>query len=87
MIYKTNGGVLADDKPTAAGHRGGILVAVDGVAVKADDLLAMKKDEGREFVMRGDSEMLRGVEKAMAAESETVGKRRATVAARRAAVA
>jgi len=46
------------------------------------------KELAQEYaVMRGDSEMLRGVEKAMAAESETVVKRRATVAARRAAVA
>ena len=50
LTYKANGDVLADDKPTAAGQRGNILAAVDGVAVKADDLLAMKKDEGREFV-------------------------------------
>jgi len=50
LTYKASGDVLADDKPTAAGQRGGILAAVDGVAVKADDLLAMKKDEGREFV-------------------------------------
>lgn len=50
LAYK-DGAVLADGKATAGvALRGAILQAVGGVAVKYDDLMAMKKDEGREFV-------------------------------------
>ena len=51
LAYKPNGDVLVDGKPTSSTEqRDEILKAVDGMACKADDLLAMKKDEGREFV-------------------------------------
>jgi hypothetical protein len=46
-------------------------------------LVAGIKQLAREF-FRGDPEMLRGIERAMAGESETVGKRRATTMARQA---
>ena len=42
---------LADGKPTASfDQRSEILGAVNGMAVKADQLLALKKEEGREFI-------------------------------------
>lgn len=51
ICYKPNGDVLVDGKPTSSlAQRSDILASVDGVAVKAEELLAMKKDEGREFV-------------------------------------
>ena len=51
LAYKPNGDVLVDGKPTSSTEqRDEILEAVGGMACKADDLLAMKKDEGREFV-------------------------------------
>jgi hypothetical protein len=42
--------VLLDGKSSSASERNGILQAVDGLACKADDLMAKKKEEGREFV-------------------------------------
>jgi hypothetical protein len=43
--------VLVDGQPTASlDQRSRILESTDGVAVRADDLLEMKKDQGREFV-------------------------------------
>ena len=42
--------VLVDGKSSVAGERDGILQAVGGMACKADELMAKKKDEGREFV-------------------------------------
>jgi uncharacterized protein (TIGR02687 family) len=43
--------VLVDGQSCASlEHRGAILSGVDGIAVKADDLLAMSKDDGRELV-------------------------------------
>jgi uncharacterized protein (TIGR02687 family) len=42
--------VLVDGKPCEAGDRDGILSAAGGMACKADELMAKKKDEGREFV-------------------------------------
>ena len=42
--------VLVDGKSSAAGERDGILQAVGGLACKYDELMAKKKDEGREFV-------------------------------------
>lgn len=51
LEYRPNGDVLADGKPTASlEQRSRVLSAVEGVAVKSDQLLEMKKDEGREFV-------------------------------------
>lgn len=51
IAYKPNGDVLVDGRPTASTEqRGEILGAVGGMACKAGDLLAMKRDEGREFV-------------------------------------
>ena len=49
--YKPGGEVLVDGKPCAGlEQRGKILAEHAGVAVKAEDLLAMNKDAGREFV-------------------------------------
>jgi uncharacterized protein (TIGR02687 family) len=47
-----NGGtdVLVDGKSSIASERDGILRAVGGAACKYDELMAKKKDEGREFV-------------------------------------
>ena len=42
--------MLVDGKPSVAGERDGILQGVGGMACKADELMAKKKDEGREFV-------------------------------------
>jgi len=42
--------VLVDGKPSIAGERDGIMQAVSGMACKCDELMAKKKDEGREFV-------------------------------------
>ena len=47
-----NGGtdVLVDGKSSIASERDGILQTVGGLACKCDELMAKKKDEGREFV-------------------------------------
>ena len=51
IAYKPNGDVLVDGKPTAGlDYRDAILAGEGGVAVWADDLLAKKKEEGREFI-------------------------------------
>ena len=51
LTYKANGDLLVDGKPTASlEQRNEIVHAVNGMACRASDLLAMKKDEGREFV-------------------------------------
>lgn len=51
LAYKPNGDVLVDGKPTSSTEqRGEVLEAVGGMACKAGELLAMKRDEGREFV-------------------------------------
>ena len=42
--------VLVDGRSSIASERDGILQAVGGLACKADELMAKKKDEGREFV-------------------------------------
>ena len=42
--------VLVDGKSSIASERDGILQAVGGAACKSDELMAKKKDEGREFV-------------------------------------
>lgn len=51
LTYQENGSVLVDGKATASlEHRSAVLGAVNGVAIHAADLLAMKKDQGRAFV-------------------------------------
>ncbi len=51
LTYKPNGDVLVDDRPTASlDQRNDILAGVEGVVCKADELIAMKKEEGRKFV-------------------------------------
>ena len=51
LEYTKKGDVLVDGRPTASlDQRSKILSAVEGMAVKADDLLAMKQHEGREFI-------------------------------------
>jgi uncharacterized protein (TIGR02687 family) len=51
ISYKSNGEVLVDGKPTSSlDYRDSILASCDGMAVKADDLLAKNKEEGREFI-------------------------------------
>ena len=51
LEYTAKGDVLADGKPTASlEQRNEILSAQGGIAVKADTLLAMKKEDGREFI-------------------------------------
>lgn len=42
--------VLVDGRSSVAGERDGILQAVGGMACKAEELTAKKKDEGREFI-------------------------------------
>lgn len=42
--------VLVDGRSSIASERDGILQAVGGLACKGDELMAKKKDEGREFV-------------------------------------
>jgi uncharacterized protein (TIGR02687 family) len=42
--------VLVDGVSSASGNRNAILEMVEGGAIKANELMAMKKDEGREFV-------------------------------------
>ena len=51
LEFKPNGEVLVDGNPTASmEQRDEILNTVGGMACKASDLLAKKKEEGREFV-------------------------------------
>ena len=51
LAYKPNGDVLVDGRPTSSTEqRDEILKAVNGTVCKANDLLAMKKDAGRDFV-------------------------------------
>jgi len=51
LSYKPNGEVLVDGLPTASlDQRNESLSAVEGLAVRADDLLEMKQEEGRAFV-------------------------------------
>lgn len=51
LAYNAKGEVLCDDKPTISSEqRADILVPFEGMVVKADTLLGMKKDEGRRFV-------------------------------------
>ncbi len=51
LTYKAGGEVLVDGKPCAGlEQRGRILAEHGGVAIKAEELMAMNKDAGREFV-------------------------------------
>ncbi len=51
LAYKSNLEVLVDGKPSSGlEQRSKILSGYEGVAVRADDLMAMNKDAGREFV-------------------------------------
>ncbi|RWI14536.1 MAG: BREX-1 system phosphatase PglZ type A [Mesorhizobium sp.] len=51
LSYAENGAVLVDGLPTAGtAARQKILDRVGGVAVKADDFMAMNKQDGREFI-------------------------------------
>jgi uncharacterized protein (TIGR02687 family) len=51
LTYHDNGTVLVDGKPAASlEQRSAVLGAVAGVAIRADELLAMKKEQGRAFV-------------------------------------
>ncbi|MFP4533976.1 MAG: BREX-1 system phosphatase PglZ type A [Desulfobacterales bacterium] len=51
LSFKDNGDVLADGKPTSTiKQRENILAENQGTAIKADDLMAMSKDQGRDYV-------------------------------------
>jgi uncharacterized protein (TIGR02687 family) len=51
LTYKSNADVLVDDRPTASlEQRNDIMAGVGGMVCKADELLAMKKEEGRKLV-------------------------------------
>jgi uncharacterized protein (TIGR02687 family) len=51
LEYKNNGTILVDGKPAASlDQRNAILSTVDGVAIRFDELVAMKKEQGREFI-------------------------------------
>ena len=53
LTYHENGSVLVDGHATASlEQRSAVLGAVNGVAIRAEELLAMKKDQGRAFVSR-----------------------------------
>jgi len=51
LSFKPGGDIVIDGKPTGSTvQRAEILSQYDGTAVKADELMAMSKDKGREFV-------------------------------------
>jgi uncharacterized protein (TIGR02687 family) len=51
LQYDTRGAVLVDGRPSSsADQRNEILSKVEGCAIKADDLLSMRKEDGREMV-------------------------------------
>ena len=51
LAYNDGGAIRVDGLPCASlEQRSKVLEAVQGAAVKAEDLMAMKKDEGRAFV-------------------------------------
>lgn len=51
LSFKPNGDVLVDGKSTSSTElRGEVLGSVEGMACKASELVAMKKEQGREFV-------------------------------------
>ncbi|OEJ64561.1 BREX-1 system phosphatase PglZ type A [Magnetovibrio blakemorei] len=51
LSYKNTDAVLVDGLPTASlDNRAAILGAVEGIAIRANDLMEMKKEDGRAFV-------------------------------------
>jgi len=51
LEYDAKGAILVDGKPcSSSDQRNDILASVDGTVMRADDLLAMKKEEGRDAV-------------------------------------
>lgn len=51
LDYKNNGDILVDGKGCSSFElRNNILAAYDGIAVKASELIEMKKEEGRELI-------------------------------------
>ena len=51
LEYDGKGAVLVDGRPSSSGdQRNDILAKVEGCAIKADDLLSMRKEDGREIV-------------------------------------
>jgi uncharacterized protein (TIGR02687 family) len=51
LEYDNKGAVLVDGRPSSSGdQRNEILAKVEGCAIKADDLLSMRKEDGREMV-------------------------------------
>jgi len=51
LSFKPNGDVLVDGRSTSSTElRGEVLGSVEGMACKASELVAMKKEQGREFV-------------------------------------
>jgi uncharacterized protein (TIGR02687 family) len=51
LQYKDNGTILVDGKPASSlEQRNTILSTVDGVAIRANELVAMKKEQGRAFI-------------------------------------
>lgn len=51
LSYKASGEVLVDGKPAASlDQRNGILQSAGGIACRAEELTAKKKEEGREFI-------------------------------------
>ncbi|SPP64635.1 BREX-1 system phosphatase PglZ type A [Nitrospira lenta] len=51
LAFKPNGDVLVDGKSTSSTElRGEVLESVEGMACKASELVAMKKEQGRELV-------------------------------------
>jgi uncharacterized protein (TIGR02687 family) len=51
LAYGKNGDVLLDGKPTASlEQRNTLLETVEGMAIKADDLLGLTKEEGRQHI-------------------------------------
>jgi uncharacterized protein (TIGR02687 family) len=51
LEYDAKGAVLVDGKPSSSSdQRNDILAKVEGYAVKADDLLSMRKEDGRDMV-------------------------------------
>ena len=51
LTYDPKGNVLVDDKPSSSlEQRNAILRDIEGIALKADDFLSLKKEEGRDAV-------------------------------------
>ena len=77
LAYKPNGEVLVDGKPTAlTEQRQEILQTVGGMVCKAGDLLALKKEQGREFVKDKRVVYLANVYSVLAIQTEDLAIRR-----------